>query len=39
MMDIFKTKESLLNKKEAPVFKGGRPKLSEIVKVCQLFND
>lgn len=32
-MDIFKTKESMLNKSKAPVFKGGRPKLSEIVKV------
>lgn len=31
-MDIFNTKESLLNKRKAPVFKGGRPKLPEIVK-------
>lgn len=31
--------KSLLNKRETPLFKGGRPKLSEIIKICQLFND
>lgn len=38
-MDICKTKENLQNKREAQVFKGGGPKLSEVAKDCEWFSD
>lgn len=32
MMDIYKTKENLQNRRKAQVFKGGGPKLPEVAK-------